>query len=136
MPAEQQREGAGGKYLAQHHAQHDDAHRLLRRAGEQGGQQPQHRDGPDELLGGLHCGGGAHPANAVEAVLVQIFHAGEQHAGREHHHAQTGAGVPQQVDGDGVGQGSHRDAQGNGQQEKAPSARRRTAFTVPSSSSA
>ena len=120
MPLEQQGQGAGGEHFAQHHPQHHNAHRLLCRAGEQGGQQSQHRPRPDDLLGGLRGGGGAHPANAVETVLVEVFHPGEQQAGHQQHHAQTGAGIPQEIDGDGVGQYHHHNAQGDRQQEKAP----------------
>ena len=120
MPPEQQGEGAGGEHLANYHAQHNKAHRLLGGAGKKGDEQPQYRPCPDKLFGGLHRGGGTHPANAVKTVLVEVFHPGEQHAGNQQRHPQPGAGVPQQIDRDGVGQQNHSCPQGEDHQKKAP----------------
>ena len=102
MPERSQ--GTGGKDLTDHHARHDEAHRPLRVLGQEEEEEPQHGGGADHLLQHLGEGGGAHQTGAVEGVLVEVFHTGEENAGGQQQQAQSGPGIPQDIDRDGVGE--------------------------------
>ena len=118
-PPGQKKEGDGGEHLTGDHAQDDEPHGALRILGEEEHQQAQHRPGADKLLAQLHSRGGADAARAVEIVLVQVLHPGEQDAGQQEQQPQLGAGVPQQVHRDGVIEHHHHRRHGGEQQEEA-----------------
>ena len=81
IPPVEEREGAGGKDLADHHARHNEPHGPLGALGEEEHQQPQHRHGAHQLLQHLRACGRTDQARAVEGVLVEVFHPGEEKAG-------------------------------------------------------
>lgn len=80
LPAKEKGEGDGGKNFAPGHTQHDQPHGALWVLGEKADQQTQNQPGADKLLAQLHRGGRADAARAIEKMLVQVFHPGEQNA--------------------------------------------------------
>ena len=118
MPPGQQEQGNGGEQLAQDHAGDNQPHRPLRVLGEKDHQQPQHRSGADELFTQLHRRRRTDVARAVEEVFVQVLHPGEQDAGQQEQQAQLGAGVPQQIDRDGVVEQDHHRSHRRKEEEK------------------
>ncbi len=111
-------QGAGGKDFADHHPRHNKPHHPLRVLRQEDHQQGNHRDGADKLLQQLHNSGGPDDAGAVEAVFVAVLHSGEGHAGDQQNQPQLGAGIPQEIDGDGIGAQNHRRPHREQQEEK------------------
>ena len=100
-------QSAGRKDLADGHPKGDQTHGPLFVLGQKEDQKPQDRPGADELLQHLHRRRKPHRAAAVKIVFMEIFHPREQQAGEEDQQSQTGAGVAQQIDRDGVGAKPH-----------------------------